>query len=878
MNKTRIYCLLLCSVLSVATLVAQNKAEYFIDQDPGCGRATVVSITADAAQVNVPTSGLAAGWHILGLRALGSRASQTYTHRFFIPEQTQVTALSDVEYFLDTDPGRDNAIKLPFTPGQMAFSFDLTNTDTLSDGIHLLGVRAKYGNRWSQTYTHLFLVTSASAATELTGVEYWLDTDPGLGAATAYVFTAGQTDFALDAVMPEDLSEGTHLLGVRARYGERWSQTYTHLFLHTVSHDVPIVAEAVEAYWDADMDNPIQVPFEQIGDTAYIQNYNFDTQALSFGVHYLSIRGKINGVWSILSRHEICKNAVPAFEILNESICVGDEVLILDMSEDVQPETTYKWDMDSNGTAEYTDKGDILHTYTQAGKYTITLTVQTAEGCESSYSQEIYVHARTAPSVSIDRSKSSICAGERVTFTANAANAGEHPVFTWLRNNTVIAGVTGSTLELSDLEDNDQIQVQVTGDNPCADINTASSSVLTQRVYALPEVTITLASVYYTDQNAFSLSSYGTPSGGTFYINGESARLFNPKSNAVGTYNVRYVVTNSNQCTAEAEMTFELKVRQNATITVLSSDETMGSVSGGGSYADGTKVTLTATANDGYHFVEWQDGETAATREITVSGDATYTATFAADAPDPESEPVAATLGITIDGDFSDWNAAPQSAVATAVMNGNSSYTSLYLMKWAMDANNIFFYLEFEADAEVVSKIDMYLNIDNDPATGYNTWLWDKSATDYMYEKSYSSYSSATPYVFSGADQTSWGWTNTGIAGTIAASSPVDLTNGHRAIEGKIIKENFPAEIASTIRVGVYTTNTSWGTTGCLPQLYATGASPMLEVNLYTQSATDLIQTGVSNGSVECIKFFNNGVLYILREGRIYTVQGQKVK
>jgi len=674
MNKTRIYCLLLCSVLSVATLVAQNKAEYFIDQDPGCGRATLVSITADAAQVNVPTSGLAAGWHILGLRALGSRASQTYTHRFFIPEQTQVTALSDVEYFVDTDPGRDNAIKLPFTPGQMAFSFDLTNTDTLSDGIHLLGVRAKYGNRWSQTYTHLFLVTSASAATELTGVEYWLDTDPGLGAATAYAFTPEQTEFALDAVMPDDLSEGTHLLGVRARYGERWSQTYTHLFLHTAAHDVPVVAEAVEAYWDADMDNPIQVPFEQIGDTAYIRNFNFDTQALSFGVHYLSIRGKINGVWSILSRHEICKNAVPAFEILNESICVGDEVLILDMTEDAQPETTYKWDMDSNGTAEYTDKGDILHTYTQAGKYTITLTVQTAEGCESSYSQEIYVHAKTAPSVSIDRSKSSICAGESVTFTANAANAGEHPVFTWLRNNTVIAGVTGATLELSDLVDNDQIQVQVTGDNPCADINTASSSVLTQRVYALPEVAITLASVYYTDQNAFSLSSYGTPSGGTFYINGESARLFNPKSNAVGTYNVRYVVTNSNQCTAEAEMTFELKVRQNATITVLSSDETMGSVSGGGSYADGTKVTLTATANDGYHFVEWQDGVTTETREITVSGDATYTATFAEDAPaTPEYIITREMLDLSVDGiTIDDWtiNDATINAGATDESKG----------------------------------------------------------------------------------------------------------------------------------------------------------------------------------------------------------------
>lgn len=876
MNKTRIYCLLLCSVLSVATLVAQSKAEYFIDHDPGVRNATKVSINADAAQVDVPTSGLAAGWHVLGLRALGSRASQTYTHRFFIPEQTQVTELSDVEYFLDTDPGRDNAVKVPFTTGQTAFSFDLTNTDDLSDGIHLVGVRAKYGSRWSQTYTHLFFVTHAQAATELSGVEYWLDTDPGLGNATAYDFTAGQTEFALDAVLPEDLAEGSHLLGIRARYGDNWSQTYTHLFLHTVAHNVSVVVEAVEAYWDADMANPIEVPFDQVGDTAYIRNFNFDTQALSFGVHYLSIRGKINGVWSILSRHEICKNAVPAFEILNEDICVGDEVLILDMTSDVQPETTYKWDMDSNGSAEYTDKSDIVHTYNQAGKYTITLTVQTAEGCESSYSQEIYVHAKVAPSVSIDRSKSSICAGESVTFTANAVNAGEHPVFTWLRNNTVIAGITGTTLELSDLADNDQIQVQVTGDNPCADVKTATSSVLTQRVYPLPEVEITLASVYYTDDKAFSLSAYGTPSGGTFYINDVEAKLFNPKNNPVGTYNVRYVVTNSNNCTAEAEMSFLLKEHGNATITVLSADGTMGSVTGGGTYADGTKVTLTATPNDGYHFVQWQDGVTSATREITVNGDATYTATFAKDEPEPE--PFDLPLDITIDGDFSDWSSVPETAVAIAETDGNSNYTNLYLMKWAMDISNIFFYLEFEADADVVSKIDMYINTDNDPATGYNTWLWQNSAADIMYEKAYDNYSSAVPYKFDSDDQTAWAWASTGVSGTIVACSPVNLTNGHRAIEGKIIKEILPVEVTSTIRVGVYTINASWENTGCLPQHTAAGASPMLEVNLYNGVATDLFQTGIVNGSVECIKFIRNGQLYILRDSKIYTIQGMEVK
>ena len=72
---------------------------------------------------------------------------------------------------------------------------------------------------------------------------------------------------------------------------------------------------------------------------------------------------------------------------------------------------------------------------------------------------------------------------------------------------------------------------------------------------------------------------------------------------------------------------------QNYTITVQSADPTMGSVSGGGTFAAGTTTTISATANSGYHFTQWQDGNTQATRTITVNGDATYTASFAADAP-----------------------------------------------------------------------------------------------------------------------------------------------------------------------------------------------------------------------------------------------------
>lgn len=58
---------------------------------------------------------------------------------------------------------------------------------------------------------------------------------------------------------------------------------------------------------------------------------------------------------------------------------------------------------------------------------------------------------------------------------------------------------------------------------------------------------------------------------------------------------------------------------------------TGGTVSGGGTYNYNASATIKATANSGYHFVKWSDGNTSATRTVTVTKDATYTATFKQD-------------------------------------------------------------------------------------------------------------------------------------------------------------------------------------------------------------------------------------------------------
>lgn len=53
-----------------------------------------------------------------------------------------------------------------------------------------------------------------------------------------------------------------------------------------------------------------------------------------------------------------------------------------------------------------------------------------------------------------------------------------------------------------------------------------------------------------------------------------------------------------------------------------------GTTTGDGTYLYGKTVTITATADACYEFVQWNDGDTHATRDVTITGNATYTAIF----------------------------------------------------------------------------------------------------------------------------------------------------------------------------------------------------------------------------------------------------------
>ena len=63
-------------------------------------------------------------------------------------------------------------------------------------------------------------------------------------------------------------------------------------------------------------------------------------------------------------------------------------------------------------------------------------------------------------------------------------------------------------------------------------------------------------------------------------------------------------------------------------ITVISSDTVKGRVSGGGNYTYLSQVKVAATPMYGYHFIQWNDGDTNNPRVVTLRSDTSFTAMF----------------------------------------------------------------------------------------------------------------------------------------------------------------------------------------------------------------------------------------------------------
>ncbi len=234
-----------------ASLSKINKAEYFFDTDPGFGFGTNIPIPSPAYDVNALTfnadvSALSSGMHTFYVRTRDSSGQWSVTRNFYFvrvqPLATNPHTTSNIvkmEYFYDADPGYGNGTDVPVTPALDISGITMNaNVTALTNGVHTLFVRSKDAQgKWSIVSTVNFakvqaLGTNPHSKSNLTRIEYFVDTDPGFGNGIPLSFTqdTNVTSLAFNVDMTV-LVNGGHTLYVRSKDAQgKWGITYVHQF------------------------------------------------------------------------------------------------------------------------------------------------------------------------------------------------------------------------------------------------------------------------------------------------------------------------------------------------------------------------------------------------------------------------------------------------------------------------------------------------------------------------------------------------------------------------------------------------------------------------------------------------------------------------
>jgi hypothetical protein len=222
-----------------------QEMEYFIDTDPGFGEAISVPVTTPGTDlsfnITADLTALDPGIHQIffrGKNGSGKWGSVVFNSFFLfeIPAASE-SNIQQMEYFIDTDPGFGNATSIPVPSPGTDLSFNITaDLTTLDPGMHQIYLRGKNGSgKWGSVSHGTFIIVDipASGASQIQALEYFIDTDPGYGAATQVSLTTTGTDLEVTFdVSLLDVTVGDHVLYVRAKNElGQWGSVFIEAFI-----------------------------------------------------------------------------------------------------------------------------------------------------------------------------------------------------------------------------------------------------------------------------------------------------------------------------------------------------------------------------------------------------------------------------------------------------------------------------------------------------------------------------------------------------------------------------------------------------------------------------------------------------------------------
>lgn len=403
--KTHIITILCCLCCWLGTSQSITDIEYFYNTDPGFGNATAVTPNANTGtltqdlNIGVPLD--ATGFNTLYVRTRdANNVWSLYANViFYITDNSTATTATNIaaaEYFINTDPGAGNANTIAIDPNSGIVTQNFAIPIGLDlDGFNTLYVRTQDDiGLWSLYDVVKFFVTDiqSGGASNIAAIEYFIDTDPGFGNASALSVNTNTGTTTQQVNIPlGTLDEGFHNLYIRTQddLGE-WSLYDKRIFFVTPPQEVSPIT-AAEYFYDTDPGFGNGTPVALVP-TGNVDEFTVDlsTADITCDFHDFYIR-LINedGTWSLYDYGL----QIEVFDNANPTIVVFDDITVtLDASG--QGSLTIA-DVD-NGTFDDCElvsvelnQAQFDYTCANLGANTVTITAIDAEAKEST--QEVTV-------------------------------------------------------------------------------------------------------------------------------------------------------------------------------------------------------------------------------------------------------------------------------------------------------------------------------------------------------------------------------------------------------------------------------------------------------------------------------------------------------
>ena len=520
----------------------------------------------------------------------------------------QAQNLVRFEHFFDTDPGHGLGSITNITPTTLINDFSIPlNTGALSTGFHKLYIRAQNAtNQW--THTHIrdfYVVPLTTPSPDITQIEYFFDTDPGIGLATQISFSAAATitNLAID-ISAVPLSSGFHKLYLRSKTSDGiWTHTHVRDF-YVMNVGVAENIVKFEYFFDADpgFDNGIAAPVAPPSPTVTDQDIFADVSALSIGAHTIYLRAKDSGgEWTQVMTGSFSVTVAPPPTITSfapTSGPVGTTVVITGTNFSATPSNNI---VNFNGTSAVVTASNAtsITANVPVGATTGPISVTVAGNTANSTTNFIVTVCPVAPTVTPNQG----CENTTVTLAASGGTNGQYRWYTVTTGGTAISGETNSNYTTPILSATTTYYVAI-NDGTCESTRTAVTATINPLPSAPSTTGVTAcgptASVLLTAAGGVTgqYRWYTVATGGTAITGETNSTYTTPTLSATTTY---YVSINNGTCES-------IRASAIATITPLPTPPT----AIGASVCPATSATLVASGGTNGQY-KWYSVSTGGT-------------------------------------------------------------------------------------------------------------------------------------------------------------------------------------------------------------------------------------------------------------------------